>query len=117
VLPTSGHTCGSLSVVLHDGQALVGDLVSSGVLLGGIALTGRSKSPPFEDDPHQVADELERLASGGSTTFYMGQGGPLPKAEVLRHVRRLRMSADARERDRKSVPLTRGGRLVTAVSN
>jgi hydroxyacylglutathione hydrolase len=90
VLPTPGHTCGSLSVVLHDGQALVGDLVSSGVLLGGIALTGRSKSPPFEDDPHQVADELERLASGGSTTFYMGHGGPLPKAEVLRHVGRLR---------------------------
>ena len=90
VLPTPGHTCGSLSVVLHDGQALVGDLVSSGVLLGGIAMTGRSKRPPFEDDPHQVADELERLAIDGSTTFYMGHGGPLSKPEVLRHVRRLR---------------------------
>ncbi|ARN22191.1 MBL fold metallo-hydrolase [Piscinibacter gummiphilus] len=93
VLPTPGHTCGSLSVVLHDGQALVGDLVSSGVLLGGIVMTGTSKSPPFEDDPHQVADELERLSSDGSTTFYMGHGGPLPKAEVLRHVGRLRTTS------------------------
>lgn len=93
VLPTPGHTCGSLSVVLEDGQALVGDLISSGILLGGIALTGRSKRPPFEDDPRRVADELERLATGGSTTFFMGHGGPLPKSEVLRHVRRLRATA------------------------
>lgn len=95
VLPTPGHTCGSLSVTLHDGQTLVGDLVSSGVLLGGIAMTGRSKRPPFEDDPRQVADELERLALEGSTTFYMGHGGPLPKLEVLQHVRRLRMAKRA----------------------
>jgi glyoxylase-like metal-dependent hydrolase (beta-lactamase superfamily II) len=102
VLPTPGHTCGSLSVALDDGQALVGDLVSSGMLLGGIAMTGTAKRPPFEDDPYQVADELERLAIEGSTTFYMGHGGPLPKPEVLRHVHRLRMSGSAPKRSGSS---------------
>lgn len=95
VVPTPGHTCGSLSVVLADGQALVGDLVASGVLLGGIVLTGRAKQPPFEDDAQQVGQVLQGLAAAGATTFYLGHGGPLPQAEVLRHAGRLRRALPA----------------------
>lgn len=90
VVPTPGHTSGSLSVALDDGQALVGDLISSGILLGGIVMTGRAKRPPFEDDPARVADALDGLAADGCHNFYMGHGGPLPAAEVRRHALRLR---------------------------
>ncbi len=89
VVSTPGHTAGSVSVRLNDGAALVGDLVSSGILLGGIALTGRAKRPPFEDDPMAVAQALLNLADAGSRHFYMGHGGPLPSAEVRRHARQL----------------------------
>jgi glyoxylase-like metal-dependent hydrolase (beta-lactamase superfamily II) len=37
---TPGHTAGSISVELSDQEALVGNLLASGILLGGIALKG-----------------------------------------------------------------------------
>lgn len=81
-----GHTEGSLTIELSDRQALVGDLVASGLLLGGIALTNRPKSPPFEDDPYRVGLELQRLINNGNRQFYMGHGGPLTNAEIERHI-------------------------------
>ena len=59
--PTPGHTQGSLSLTLANQHALVGDLLASGILLGGIIRTHRAKSPPFEDDPRQVAQQLQEL--------------------------------------------------------
>ncbi len=92
----AGHTAGALSVELAGGQALVGDLVASGVGLGGVVRLGRAIRPPFEDDPLTVARELERAVSDGARTFYLGHGGPLPAAEVARHAARLRtMRAEA----------------------
>ena len=93
VIPTPGHTAGSISVLLDNRYALVGDLISSGILLGGILMTGRAKKPPFEDDPQAVSEALVSLANQGAETFYMGHGGPLPKDEVLRHADRIATQA------------------------
>lgn len=89
LLPTIGHTQGSLSVLTEGGDALVGDLVSSGILLGGLLWTSRAKSPPFEDDPVAVARALTACLARGMQRFHMGHGGPLPAPEIARHVRRL----------------------------
>jgi len=86
VRPTPGHTAGSISVELSTQEALVGDLLASGILLGGIAMKGRAQRPPFEDDPILVAKELQRMVDSGMTQFYMGHGGPLPANEVQRHI-------------------------------
>ena len=93
VIPTPGHTQGSVSVMLNNRYALVGDLISSGILLGGILMTGRAKKPPFEDDPQAVSEALVSLANQGADVFYMGHGGPLPKDEVLRHADRIATQA------------------------
>jgi glyoxylase-like metal-dependent hydrolase (beta-lactamase superfamily II) len=82
---TAGHTAGSIAVELSSRDVLVGDLVASGILIGGIAFTGHAIRPPFEDDPRAVARELNRMVQGGATRFYMGHGGPLEAAEVVRH--------------------------------
>jgi hydroxyacylglutathione hydrolase len=82
---TAGHTPGSVAVELASRDALVGDLVASGILIGGIAFTDRAMRPPFEDDPERVARELKRMVRGGAERFYMGHGGPLGAAEVARH--------------------------------
>ena len=86
---TGGHTPGSIAIELLSKEALVGDLVASGILIGGIAFTGRAMRPPLEDDPQTVANELTRLVEGGTKRFYMGHGGPLEAAKVMRHARSL----------------------------
>jgi hydroxyacylglutathione hydrolase len=90
---TAGHTPGSIAVELSSQDALVGDLVASGILLGGIALTRHAIRSPFEDDPLTVANELERLVRSGAKRFYMGHGGPLEAAEVQRHAQFLSRTA------------------------
>jgi hypothetical protein len=79
-----------LSVVLETGEALVGDSLSSGILLGGIALTGRPKRPPFDGEAAQTARGLESLVAQGVHRFYIGHGAPLSRSAVERHIRALR---------------------------
>ncbi|MFZ6873738.1 MBL fold metallo-hydrolase [Undibacterium sp. Di27W] len=88
--PTPGHTAGSLSVQLASSDAMVGDLLASGILLGGLLRTGHAMRPPFEDDAHAVAAELQHLLDSGASKFYMGHGGPLPATEVQAHIHNLR---------------------------
>jgi len=92
---TAGHTPGSIAVELASHDALVGDLLASGILIGGIAFTGRAIRPPFEDDPQTVARELKRMVEGGAKHFYMGHGGPLEAAEVTLHARSLSDAAQS----------------------
>ncbi len=89
LLHTPGHTPGSMSVLLPDGQAIAGDLAASGILLGGIALRSRPKQPPFEEDSALVAQSLARLLDRGGPTFFLGHGGPLPRPAVQAHAARL----------------------------
>ncbi|WP_373050090.1 MBL fold metallo-hydrolase [Thalassovita aquimarina] len=90
VLHTPGHTPGSLSVLLPDGNILAGDLAASGILLGGIALKNRPKSPPFEEAPKQTARSLERLLARGGKRFYLGHGGPLSAQRIRAHAAKLK---------------------------
>lgn len=87
---TPGHTSGSVSVQLGSGDALVGDLVASGILLGGLVRTEHAIRPPFEDDPQVVAVELMGMVDAGMQRFHMGHGGPLIAGEVRRHALSLR---------------------------
>ena len=89
VVVTPGHTEGSLSVTLTNRDALVSDLVASGILLGGIAMRGRVKAPPFQDDAQLVAKELMGLIDKGMETFYLGHGGPLTATEVRGYCERI----------------------------
>ncbi len=86
---TPGHTAGSISIELTTRAALVGDLIASGILIGGLLRTGHAIRPPFEDSPHTVGHELQRLLDSGIEKFYLGHGGPLMAHEVQRHARTL----------------------------
>lgn len=86
---TAGHTPGSITIELASRDAMVGDLIASGMLIGGIAFNHRAIRPPFEDDPRTVARALERLVDAGAKRFHMGHGGPLEAEEVMRHARYL----------------------------
>jgi hydroxyacylglutathione hydrolase len=83
VIHTPGHTPGSLSLVLDDGHAIIMDLASSGILLGGIAFHTRMKHPPFHDDKKQVARSIAKVLSMKTHTFHLGHGNPVSKESLL----------------------------------
>lgn len=89
VRQTPGHTRGSISVGLGTREAWVGDLLASGILIGGIFRMHHAMRPPFEDDSQAVREELLRLVDAGIERFYMGHGGPLDAIEVRRHAETL----------------------------
>jgi len=92
---TGGHTPGSIAVELSSDDMMVGDLIASGILIGGMIRKARAIRPPFEDDPATVSRELIRMVEQGGKRFHMGHGGPLEVAEVLRHARALaKLSAE-----------------------
>lgn len=98
VLHTPGHTAGSVSALFRNGDVLAGDLAIGGVsFLGGIALKGHVRKPPFEDDPTAVRRSLLQLLDGGAERFFVGHGGPLSAKGVRSYIaREPRLRSDRR---------------------
>ena len=88
VLHTPGHTPGSVSALLPNGDVLAGDLGAGGILVGGIIRLGHARKPPFEDEPMAVRQSLLQLMERGATRFYVGHGGPLTAAAVREYIAR-----------------------------
>jgi len=83
VIHTPGHTPGSLSIILDDGSAIIMDLASSGILLGGIAFNSRMKHPPFHHDLKQVKSSINYVLSLNTETFYLGHGNPVSRKSLI----------------------------------
>jgi glyoxylase-like metal-dependent hydrolase (beta-lactamase superfamily II) len=73
IIPTPGHTAGSVSVLLDQGDVMAGDMIAGG-LLGLVRY--RPSYPPFHDDPAQALESLQSLLEEGPHTLHVGHGGP-----------------------------------------
>jgi glyoxylase-like metal-dependent hydrolase (beta-lactamase superfamily II) len=102
VVATPGHT----PVVLNDGRVFAGDLLASGILLGGIALKDRPKQPPYKQDTIAVAKSLQHLLSLVGKSFYLGHGGPLSASRRATPGCPSK-SGEALTMDRREVPTSR----------
>ncbi len=100
IMPTPGHTAGSVSVLTDDGDLVAGDLVA-GSFMG--LIPGKPANPPFHDDPRQNLASLRRMLALNPTTLHVGHGTPLDPDRV-------RQWAD-REHDRLA-RLDAAGRLT-----
>ena len=78
VIPTPGHSPGSVSVLLESGEAFVGDLA-----MNRLPLRLSPGLPIFADDPDQVVQSWRRLFELGVTTVYPAHGKPF-SADVMR---------------------------------
>lgn len=78
VIPTPGHTPGSVSVLIAGGTAIVGDLLSA--LLPG----GRPRLPFRTGDPAAARRSLRALLAFGPERVYAAHGGPWSGSEVSR---------------------------------
>ena len=79
VIPTPGHTPGSVSVLLDSGEAIVGDMVM-GKLMGLI----RKPGPPLVAwDLERNWESLRQLLALSPRIFYVGHGGPFEDVSGL----------------------------------
>lgn len=79
VIPTPGHTPGSISVLLENGDAFVGDLIR-----GGFLRHAKPVYPVFGEDLAQVRASLSRVLEQRPELFFPAHGGPFPTDAVRR---------------------------------
>jgi glyoxylase-like metal-dependent hydrolase (beta-lactamase superfamily II) len=77
VLPTPGHTRGSVSVILANGEALIGD-----VLRGSLLFPNRARDHYFCNDPERNQHSIVRLAREGLIRCHPGNFGSFPGSEL-----------------------------------
>ncbi len=83
VVATPGHTPGSVSVLLANGDALVGDLVMGG-RLGGALYGTRPRLHYFVSNFTQLHQSMEVVLATRPQRLLVGHGGPLDAATVRR---------------------------------
>lgn len=86
VIHTPGHTPGSISVILPNRQAIIMDMMSSGVGLGGLFWHSRVKHPAFHDDLSQLKQSFNTVLQYDIDTFYLGHGKPVNRRQVERYM-------------------------------
>lgn len=79
VLPTPGHTAGSVSVVLASGEALIGD-----VLRGSLVWPNKARDHYFCNNPELNTHSIVRLAREGLLRCHPGTFGSFPGTELGR---------------------------------
>lgn len=83
IIHTPGHTPGSISILMNDGNAIIMDLASSGILLGGIIFNSRMKHPPFHDNLEEVKKSINKVLSYNTHTFYIGHGNRVSRQSLI----------------------------------
>ncbi len=73
VIPTPGHTDGSISVILPEGNAIVGDLIMGGVLFRKVP-----RRPLFLTDVDKWKQSLKIMEKLSSGTIFTSHSGPVP---------------------------------------
>ena len=84
VIHTPGHTPGSCSVILENGEAVVGDLFMGGYLGGYVFGKKVCGYHYYINNREQLHQSIKRVLQTGAHTFYTGHGSPLKREVVLR---------------------------------
>jgi hydroxyacylglutathione hydrolase len=74
VIPTPGHTKGSVSVFLNSGNCIVGDIFSKTL--------GRVSSSMFCNDPEENSKSIGKIISSNAVNLYLSHGGKCTINEV-----------------------------------
>lgn len=76
VLPTPGHTAGSLTVVIEDNHAIVGDTIFN--------IFKHSVYPPYANDQEGLLKSWKQLLEIGCEHFYPAHGKPFTRERLQR---------------------------------
>ena len=83
VVAMPGHTRGSIVVLLADHTAFVGDMIAGGSL-GGAFSPHSPEEHLYQADVVQNRKNVHTLLDLGVTKFYLGHGGPVTRADVMK---------------------------------
>ncbi|MEV0535225.1 MBL fold metallo-hydrolase [Kitasatospora sp. NPDC050463] len=81
IIPTPGHTAGSVSVLTDDGDLVAGDLIANSFM--GL-IKGRPANPPFHDDPLANLASLRAMLDLKPARLHVGHGIPLDPSRASR---------------------------------
>jgi hydroxyacylglutathione hydrolase len=79
VVPTPGHTPGSVSIFLDGGCALIGDLI-----FGGFVRKHAPGFPPLGYDRQEIYRSVQKVLDFNPKIIYAGHGGPFTASDVRR---------------------------------
>ncbi|MFE5556649.1 MBL fold metallo-hydrolase [Streptomyces sp. NPDC056544] len=85
IMPTPGHTAGSVCVLTEDGDLVTGDLVANSFM---DLIPGQPANPPFHHDPLGNLTSLRAMLELGPGRLPSGHGTPLDPERVRRRARR-----------------------------
>ncbi len=84
ILWTPGHTAGSISVLLDDGRAFVGDAA-----MNFLRLCRTGYRPLYAEDYSQVFRSWARLLEAGARQIYPAHGRPFAAARLQEALREM----------------------------
>jgi len=84
IIPTPGHTAGSVCVIINNESAFVGDTLFN-------AIPGSSVYPPFANDRKALIQSWERLLKTGCRIFYPGHGTAFSREKLERSFEKKRL--------------------------
>ncbi len=70
IVPTPGHTKGSVSIVLNSGERFIGDLIFPKIP------SGKPGLPFWAEKPELIMDSIRNICDSTCTRIYPGHGGP-----------------------------------------
>ncbi|MCJ7664869.1 MAG: MBL fold metallo-hydrolase [Desulfobacterales bacterium] len=76
ILPTPGHTAGSISVIIEENHAIVGDTLFN--------IFKKSVFPAYANDQETLLSSWEKLLAIGCEYFYPGHGKPFARAKFVK---------------------------------
>lgn len=77
VIHTPGHTKGSISILLEDGSAFVGDLV-----MGKTIINNHPSPGAFAENLSELRESWIKILTSGAKTIYPAHGNPFAAAEL-----------------------------------
>jgi hydroxyacylglutathione hydrolase len=81
ILPTPGHTADSISVIIEDKHAIVGDTL--------FHVVKHSVFPPYANDQKALLKSWQQLLEIGCEYFYPGHGKPFTRAKFEKTYERI----------------------------
>jgi glyoxylase-like metal-dependent hydrolase (beta-lactamase superfamily II) len=79
---TPGHTDGSISILLGNGEAIIGDLMMGGYF-GGAFSPHKPDYHYFINNQKALDRSIARALEWDVSRYYVGHGGPLAKVDVV----------------------------------